>query len=220
MLEAAIFDLDGIIIDSEHLWREAEIKVFNTVSVHLTPEMCRKTTGMDTQTTIQYWYDRFPWEGKSLFQVYKELIEEVHPILEEKAELKDGFLDILQFFKESGVTVAVTSCTQLKIITNILKKFHLFDFFKIIHSSENDEYGKPHPEVYIKTAKKLNLQENHCLAFEDSFYGAIAAKAAKMKVVAVPDPIDFEGNRFDFVDLKLPSLKDFRPKHFNLLSSL
>lgn len=219
MLEAAIFDLDGVIIDSEPLWREAEIKVFKSVGIELNSELCRQTTGLDIQSTIQHWYNHFPWENKSLFQVYKELMEEIQPCYEEYAELTDGFLDVLQFFKDAGITVALASSTPLKMITTVLKRFHLFEFFKIIHSSENDEFGKPHPAVYIKTAKKLNILSTRCLAFEDSFNGAIAAKAANMKVVVVPDNHNINNTRFDFADLKLETLKDFKPRHFEQLNA-
>ena len=218
MLEAAIFDLDGVIIESEPLWKEAEIKVFKSVGIDLNPELCRQTTGLDMQSTIQYWYNHSPWENKSRFQVYKELMEEMRPCYEENAELTEGFLDVLQFFKDANITVAVASSTPLKMITAVLKRFHLFEFFKIIHSSENEEFGKPHPAVYIETAKKLNIPPARCLAFEDSFNGAIAAKAANMKVVVVPETHRTDSTRFDFADLKLESLKDFKPRHFEDLN--
>jgi len=218
MIEAVIFDLDGIIIDSEPLWTQAECRVFQTVGIDLTPEMSAQTTGFDAQATIQYWYDRFPWKNKSRFQVYKEIMEEIQPCYESDAMLKEGFLDVLQYFNDGGLTLAIASSTPLKLITMAIKRFHLFDFFKIIHSSENDEAGKPHPAVYLTTARKLNLHPYRCLAFEDSFHGAIAAKAASMKVVAVSENPDADGDRFGFADLRLASLKDFKTRHFELLN--
>ena len=149
-----------------------------------------------------------------MFQVYKELMEEIQPCYDEQAELKDGFLDVLQFFKDSGTTLAVASSTPIKLIMLALKRFHLFDFFKIIHSSENEEYGKPHPAVYINTAKKLNIPPVQCLAFEDSLNGAIAAKAACMKVVVVPENFEPDNRRLHFADLVIPSLRDFKSRHF------
>lgn len=219
MLEAVIFDLDGIIVDTEPFWKEAEMKVFKSVGIELNPELCSQTTGLDIQSTIQYWYERYPWKNKSKFQLYKEILEEVQSCYEEKAELADGFLDVLQFFKETGITVAVASSTPLKMITVVLKRFHLFEFFKIIHSSENDAYGKPHPAVFMQTAKKLNIPSSRCLVFEDSLNGAIAAKSACMKVAVVPDSHNIKNTRFDFADLKLESLKDFKPRHFEQLNT-
>jgi mannitol-1-/sugar-/sorbitol-6-/2-deoxyglucose-6-phosphatase len=220
MIKAVIFDFDGIIIDSEPLWVEAEMGVFTTVGINLTPEMCRMTTGLNTQDTLQHWYNIYHWTGKSLFQVYKEIMEAMQQLILEKADLKEGYLDVLQLFVDKKLPVAVASSSPLKLITTALKKFHLFEFFRIISSAENEEHGKPHPALYLGAARKLGIDPVNCLAFEDSFNGAISAKAARMKLVTIPDSHDFASTRFDFADLKLPSLKDFKEKHFDSLNSL
>jgi sugar-phosphatase len=220
MIEAVIFDFDGVIIESEPLWVEVETRVFRGVGIILNPGMCRQTTGLNTQDTIQHWYDLYPWEGKSKFQLYKEIMEEMQQVIQERVLLKDGFLDLLQFFIDKKLPVSVASASPLRLITTALKKYHLFDYFKIISSGENEELGKPHPAIYLTAARKLNILPVHCLAFEDSFNGVIAAKSARMKVVAVPDHQDFKSTRFDFCDLKLESLKDFKAKHFDYLNSL
>ncbi len=220
MIKAIIFDFDGIIINSEPLWVEAEKNIFKSVGVDLTPEMCRQTTGLGTQDTIQYWYNTYRWTGKSSFQLYKEIMESMQSLILERADLQEGYLDVLQFFVDRKLPVAVASSSPLKLITTALKKFHLFEFFKIISSAENEEFGKPHPALYLGAARKLGIEPVSCLAFEDSFNGAISAKAARMKLIAVPDSHDSQTTRFDFADLKLNSLKDFKEKHFEHLNSL
>jgi sugar-phosphatase len=220
MIKAIIFDFDGIIIDYEPLWVEAEIDVFKSVNVELTAEMCRQTTGLNTHETIKHWFNVYHWSGKSVFQVYKEIMEAMQTLIFERADLKDGFLDVLQLFVDKKLPVSVASSSPLKLITTALKKFHLFDFFKIISSAENEELGKPHPALYLGAAKKLGVEPVNCLAFEDSFNGAIAAKAARMKLVTVPDSHDFSSTRFDFADLKIASLVDFKEKNFEELNSL
>jgi sugar-phosphatase len=220
MIKAVIFDFDGIIIDSEPLWIEAEIGVFKSTGVDLTPEMCRRTTGLNTHDTIQYWYNVYHWTGKSVFQVYNEIMEAMQKLILERADLKEGYLDVLQFFVEKNLPVAVASSSPLKLITTALKKFHLFEFFKIISSAENEELGKPHPALYLGAARKLGIDPVNCLAFEDSFNGAIAAKAARMKLVTVPDAHDYNTTRFDFADLKIASLRDFKEKNFEQINAL
>ena len=220
MIKAVIFDFDGIIIESEPLWVEAEIGVFKSIGIDITPEMCRQTTGLNTQDTLEYWHNIFHWTNKSIFQLYKEIMEAMQLLILERADLKEGYLDVLQLFVEKKLPLAVASSSPLKLITTALKKFHLFEFFKIISSSENEEHGKPHPALYLNAAKKLGVDPVNCLAFEDSFNGAISAKAARMKLVTIPDSHDFSSTRFDFADLKLPSLKDFREKQFEYLNSL
>lgn len=220
MIKATIFDFDGVIIDSEPLWVEAEMNVFRSVGVELSPALCRQTTGLSTPDTVQYWYNVYRWTGKSTFQLYKEILESMQGLILERANLKDGFLDVLQLFVDKKLPIAVSSSSPLKLITTALKKFHLFEYFKIISSAENEEMGKPHPALYIGAARKLGIDPVYCLAFEDSFNGAIAAKAARMKLVTVPDSFDFASTRFDFSDLKIASLSDFTEKNFEHLNSL
>jgi mannitol-1-/sugar-/sorbitol-6-/2-deoxyglucose-6-phosphatase len=220
MIKAVIFDFDGIIVDSEPAWAEAEMKVFSSVGIDLTPEMCKQTTGLDTQETVRYWQRFQPWSDKSVFQVFKEIIEEMQGLLLNKVDLKEGFLDVLQLLVDKKLPLSVASSSPLKLITSGLKKFHLFDYFKIINSAENEETGKPHPALFIGTARKLGIDPTCCLVFEDSFNGAIAAKAARMKLVAVPEKQKGKSSHLDFADVKLSSLKDFSEKHFEQLNSL
>jgi sugar-phosphatase len=190
------------------------------VGINLTPDLCRQTTGLNTPATIQHWYNTYPWNNKSKFQLYKEIMEAMQLLFIEKLDLKEGFLDVLQYFVDKKMPVGVASSSPIKLITTALKKFHLFEFFKIISSGENEELGKPHPAIYLEATRKLGIEPVHCLAFEDSFYGAISAKAARIKVVAVPDTHDFASTRFDFSDLKIASLRDFKDAHFEYLNSL
>jgi mannitol-1-/sugar-/sorbitol-6-/2-deoxyglucose-6-phosphatase len=220
MIKAVIFDFDGIIVESEPLWVEVERRIFESVGVFLTPELCRQTTGLSTQDSIEHWYGVYKWTGKSKFQLYKEIMEGMQQAMLEKADLKEGFLDVLQFFVDKNLPLAVASASPLKLITTALKKFHLFSYFKIINSGENEEMGKPHPALYIGAARKLGIDPVHCLAFEDSFNGAISAKAARMKLVAVPEKHHFETSLFGFADLKIASLKDFKARHFEQLNQL
>jgi sugar-phosphatase len=220
MIQAVIFDLDGVIIESEPLWKETEKKVFATVGLQLTTEMCRQTVGLDTNDTIAYWYARKPWNGKTVLQLYKEIINEMVFALKKKVELKEGFLQVLTFFTQQSIPVAVASSSPPIIINTALDKFRLRKKFQVICSSEKEKYGKPHPAVYLLAAKRLNIKPQHCLVFEDSFNGLIAAKAAQMKVVTIPDTADFSDKRFDISDIKLSSLMEFDTTKFDLLNKL
>jgi HAD superfamily hydrolase (TIGR01509 family) len=218
MISAVIFDLDGIIIESEPLWKEVEKKVFAGIGLNLTTEMCRRTVGLDTNDTIKFWYTERPWNGKSIEQLYGEIIQEMRDTMQEKVELKEGFLITLQMIKRKSIPVAVATSSPRVLIETALNKFNILGEFDVLNSSEKEEYGKPHPGVYLTTAQKLQTDPRNCLAFEDSFNGAIAAKAARMKVVTVPDPADFNDRRFDFSDLKLSSLLEFTEEKFDLLN--
>ena len=218
MIEAVIFDLDGVIIESEPLWKETEKKVFAGVGLTLTTDMCRRTIGLDTYDTIKFWYSEMPWDGKDFTRLYQEIIETMRLTMKEKVQLKEGFLETLRMFKHKSLPVAVATSSPPVLIETALNKFGILDEFDILNSSVKEEYGKPHPGVYLTTARRLGKDPRSCLAFEDSFNGAIAAKAARMKVVTVPDPADFNDRRFDFSDLKLTSLLDFTEEEFNRLN--
>lgn len=220
MIKAVIFDFDGIIIDSEPLWIEAEIKIFKSVGLHLDPILCRQTTGLNTKDTIQYWHDIHKWKNKTRFELYREIMDEMHDLIIERVDLKDGFLDTLRMFTEKSLPVAVASASPLRLIAVALEKFNLTDDFKVISCGDNEDIGKPHPALYLGASRRLGIEPGHCLAFEDSFNGAISAKAARMKLVAVPDKHDFAGTRFDFADLKIASLVDFKPENFEQLNAL
>jgi sugar-phosphatase len=220
MIKAVIFDFDGIIIDSEPFWMEAEIGVFKSVGVHLNHELCRQTTGLNTQDSIRYWYDIYKWTNKTLDQLHMEIMDAMHDLIMGRVELKEGFMDVLQMVTGKDLPVAVASASPLRLIAAALEKFNMTDYFKIINSGDNEEVGKPHPALYLGAARRLSIEPVHCLAFEDSFNGAISAKAARMKLVAVPDSKDFEGTRFDFADLKIASLTEFRKENFEQLNSL
>jgi len=217
MIKAVIFDLDGIIIESEPLWKEVEKKVFAGIGLNLTTDMCRRTVGLDTYDTIKFWYSEKPWAGKDFDRIYHDIIEAMRVTMKEKVELKEGFLETLQMIKRKSLPVAVATSSPQVLINTALKKFGIFGEFDILNSSEKEKYGKPHPGVYLTTALKLETDPRNCLAFEDSFNGAIAAKAARMKVVAVPDSGDIKDKRFDFSDLKLSSLLEFTEEKFSQL---
>ena len=102
----------------------------------------------------------------------------------------------------------------------MLRTFKLENEFPVIHSSEVEKSGKPHPAVYISTAKLLNVSPHKCLAFEDSFYGALSAKSAGMKVVAILEKEDYDNSKFDFVDLKLSSFEEFNEETLNYINNL
>jgi len=218
MIEGVILDLDGVIIDSEPFWKIAEKKVFRTVGIDLTTEMCNQTTGLDKMSTVRYWYSFKPWKNKSPEQVASEVIDEVMLLIHQKGEAKEGVIKIIDFFNELSIPLAVASSSEMKMINAVLEKIKLKDKFAAIHSSEYEEFGKPHPAVYISAARILKINPENCLAFEDSFYGALAAKSARMKVVAVLERKDYLSSRFDFTDLKVETLDSFGSREFEILN--
>ena len=106
--------------------------------------------------------------------------------------------------------LAVASSSSGEMIAAVMERLGIGGYFRILQSAEHEPYGKPHPGVYIEAARRLGVAPEHCLAFEDSPNGVIAAKAAKMACIAVPDPAIRADRRLCIADAILPSLADFR----------
>ena len=209
MLEAIIFDMDGLLIDSEPIWREAEKEIFAEVGITLTDEMCFTTVGLRIDEVVNHWHAKFPWENPSQEMVKEKVIDQVIELILQKGEILPGVIQTIEYFHSKNYPLAIASASSMRIIDAVTEKLKIKKYFTIIHSAEFEEYGKPHPAVFISTAKKLNVLPQNCLVFEDSLNGVIAAKAARMKVIAVPEPIHFENLKFAVADEKLKSLIDF-----------
>jgi HAD superfamily hydrolase (TIGR01509 family) len=217
MIKAVIFDMDGLLIDSEPLWQEAEIAEFTKVGVPLTREMCHQTIGFRVNEVVDYWHARYPWKLEGKEDIEKKIIKNVIGLIQAKGQPKDGVHHILQFVKNQNVKVALASSSFYEIIDAVLEKFHIKDNFEIIYSAEDEKYGKPHPAIYITTAEKLMVMPQECLAIEDSFNGVLSAKAAKMKCIAVPDSSMKYNEKLIIADLELRSLTDLNEEKWEIL---
>ncbi len=209
MIEAVIFDMDGVLLDSEPFWQEAEMEIFATVGIRLTRTHCIETIGLPVKDVVAYRYKQSPWKGKSLDQVSKEILNTVERLVHERAVPFDGVMDVLEFFNSRRIPMAIASSSAIRLINIVLKKFGLEHTFQVVHSAELEEYGKPHPAVFLTTAKQLHIHPLQCLVFEDSFNGLIAAKAAGMKTIIIPMAAQWNEMCFDIADLKLRSLTEF-----------
>jgi beta-phosphoglucomutase-like phosphatase (HAD superfamily) len=206
MIQAVIYDMDGVIIDSEPLWRDAEIASFATVGISLTDEMCRQTTGLRVDEVVEYWFHRFPTDSSKAEKVEALIWENVIRLVKDKGKAKKGVIESLEFFKSKDLKIALASTSAMVLINTVLDKLNLRKYFAELHSAEFEEFGKPHPNVYITTAKKLEVPAHTCIAIEDSINGILAAKAAKMKCIAIPEVMD--DKRLGIADVVVPSLAD------------
>jgi len=207
MIKAVIYDMDGLIIDSEPLWQEAEISVFKSININLTKEDCMKVMGMRTDEVVDYWFRRFPWEAPSKTEITSAIVRELIRLIKEKGKLMEGVKESLDFVRSMDVKIALASSSSYEIINAVLEKFGLMKEFEVIYSAQEEEYGKPHPAVYISAAKRLDVAPVECLAIEDSLNGILAAKAAKMKCIAIPYEGVRHDRRFAIADVKLDSLR-------------
>ena len=212
MIQAVLFDMDGLLIDSEPLWRFALVQVLNTLGVPLTIESCKQTMGLRVDEVVEYWFLKYPWTGVSKEKVVSDIVEEVIRRIKTEGKIMDGVHETIALIDSQHIPMAIASSSPMNIIDAVLERIQIKDVIKVIHSAEHEPYGKPHPGVYITTAEKLGVSPLHCVAFEDSPNGILSAKAAKMKCIAVPDPLMADDKRFGIADLVISSLANFTLK--------
>jgi sugar-phosphatase len=218
VIKAVIFDMDGLLIDSEPFWRESESAVFSELGLNLTESDFESVMGLRIDEVVKHWYHQKPWPLKSLKEVEQLVLSGVESLICEKGNLMEGVIEILEYLQTKNLKLAIASSSPLKIIDLVVTKFEIKKYFKIIHSAQFEEYGKPHPCIYLNTAKQLSVSPNECLVFEDSFNGLISAKAARMKTTVIPAFNTWHQTKFDIADFKLHSLLEFNDGYFNYLN--
>ncbi|CAM3052577.1 hexitol phosphatase HxpB [Vibrio rarus] len=212
MLKAIIFDMDGLMIDSEPYWRQAQLDIFPNYGIQLTLEDCIATTGVRIDNIVDMYYQQSPWQGVSQQQVADEICDRVIQLVSEHKPALPGLIPLLEQLTQLDIKLAVASSSPMKLINAALSALELTDTFDAVLSAESLPYGKPHPAVYINTAKALNLKPNECLAVEDSLPGLLAAKSATMKAIVVPEATHYLRDEWAIADKKCHSLADITPQ--------
>jgi len=218
-LQAVILDMDGLLIDSEPLWQQAEIEVFDTVGLTLTNEMCLRTKGLRIDEVMTYWYQRQPWTGATQVEVADRIVARVIELIKAGGEPKLGVPHLVQFLESTGLPVALASSSAYGIIEAVVERLGLAATLQFSYSATDEPYGKPHPGVYITTATKLGVPPTACVALEDSLNGVLAAKAARMCCLAVPEDYPEQDAGFAIADRTLASLLEVTPELWQSLQT-
>jgi mannitol-1-/sugar-/sorbitol-6-/2-deoxyglucose-6-phosphatase len=216
-LKAVIFDMDGLLVDSEPLWAEAAGEVFKLYGVSLTHEQYVATTGLRTREFVQWWFRHFNIGDEELSRAEKRIIEIILHKVKNKARIMPGVDHIFDFFHRRQFKIGLASSSPIELIEIVVEMTGISGFLDAVASAQELPYGKPHPMVYLDCSGALDVDPVECICFEDSFNGMIAAKAAKMKCVVVPHHAQLKDERWGAADLKLSSLQNFGELHFNML---
>lgn len=204
---AAIFDMDGLLIDSEPLWDQAELEVISSLGVDITRRHeLPDTLGLRIDMVVDLWYAMQPWSGPSKQEVTDRIIQRAISLVDEKRPLLPGVHEALALCKAQGLKVGLASASPLYMLEKVLSLFELSDSFDALASAQTLPYSKPHPQVYLDCAAKLGVDPLTCVALEDSVNGMIAAKAARMRAIVVPAEENRQDPRYALANVRLESL--------------
>jgi sugar-phosphatase len=207
-----IFDMDGVLIDSEPYWNDALKVGFRAAGLEMTDEMCEATMGARLNEVVDYRFKKHQIKGISAEEVESLILEEIIHLVKTKASILPGVLSAIEKIKMSGIPMAIASSSPMRLINVVMEKLKIEQHLSGIFSAQDDVRGKPHPSVYLRTAETLNADPESCWVIEDSVNGMVSAKAAKMNVIAVPDPKMYNDKRWGLADVLLHSLEEFEIK--------
>ena len=199
-----IFDLDGVIIDSEPLHKRAWKSVFEEEGILLKDEELAKSIGTTDRSLIK----RIIRENNldpDFGKWYEKKRERYNSLLKNNLRVFPGAVSLIKKLHE-GYSLAVASSAWLKNIKFVLNKLELNGYFKVIVGRDDVKNHKPNPDVYLLAREKLGLPNYKCIVIEDSLAGIGAAKKAGMKCVAVSN--SFPPERLKEADLVVNTLED------------
>ena len=212
MIKAIIFDMDGVLIDSEPFWRQSEVEVFSSIGVSISEADTLATMGLRIDEVVEFWFKRKPWEGPSLAQVSNDIVEEVIRRILDEGKAKPGIASALKLFQDMNLRICLASSSSSEIIDAVISKLQLSSYLEFCQSAEHEVFGKPHPAVYLSAIRRLGLKAEECLAIEDSPAGVESAKRAGAYCICIPEA-DLDRERVKRADHILPSLAAITADH-------
>jgi len=183
MIKALIFDMDGVLIDSEPIYKKLNAKLFNQLGFSLTDEEYSQFVGTTDEKMLSELRERFSL-NKTVTEM-NAMRETIHMDFFKSAELTpmDDLHELLEWAKMSGLKLAVASSTDEKFVLLILEKIGVIDCFHTIVCGNHIRHSKPAPDIFLKAARNLELPPNQCIVIEDSANGVKAGKSAGMYVI-------------------------------------
>jgi len=187
VIEAVVFDLDGVLVDTEELWDEARRQVADERGGRWREDAQRAMMGMSSKEWSRYMHEEIG-VPESPEQINDEVVERLEGLYRERLPLIPGALEAVRR-QAARRPLAIASSSNRPIIDLFLELTGTAELFRATVSSEEVERGKPAPDVYVEAARRLGVDPTRCAAVEDSDNGIRSAAAAGMKVIAIPNAV-------------------------------
>jgi sugar-phosphatase len=223
VIRACVFDMDGVLIDTEPAWRTAEAAVFAALGIELTEAELVSSTGIPISDLVATWRRAHPPHARgsqlSDGEVAGQITDQVAAHVLAEGRPMPGVTEAVGLFERLRLRLAIASSSPRRLIDAVCERLGL-NRIQIRCSALEEASGKPAPDVYLAAARRLRADPASCLAVEDSPHGIAAAKAAGMRCLAIPDPLLAADPRYTNADLVLPSLARLDERALRLLGVL
>jgi sugar-phosphatase len=200
--------MDGLLIDSEPFWRTAEISVFSSLGIDFNEDMCRETVGMRIDEVVVYWNEKLLL-NMPISKTANNIVDELIALVQKDGKALPSVNSTLETLTLNKRKIALASSSSMRIIEAVVDKLSIRSYFQVLHSAEYEEFGKPHPAVFLSTAKLLKSKPSDCIVYEDSRNGMKAGLAAGMKTIIIPEFPEPHMEWHDEADAKWHSLEEF-----------
>lgn len=211
MVSAAIFDMDGLLIDSERAGLEGIRACGRMQGLELPPEMILRTIGATSAVGGEIYRQAFPTIDTA--RLYADFRAYMHGLAERgQLPLKKGARELLAHLRQRGTPCAVASSSPRVTVELYLKSTGIRPFFAALSTGEVGVPSKPAPDIFLRAAQALGVAPAECLVLEDSYNGIRAGRAAGMQVCMVPDLIPYASHMAPYCDAVLPDLTAAIPR--------
>ncbi len=185
MLKAVLFDMDGVIVDTEPLHHKAYQMMFNDFEIKVSESMYHGFTGQSTRSICEFLCEHYILKANPI-DLEKTKRAHFTKLFFEDPDLHliNGVEDLIKNYHANGLTLVVASSASMFTINNVMKRFKLDPYFKDKLSGADLKASKPHPEIFINAAKAAGVSPTECFVIEDSTNGIIAAKEANIFCIA------------------------------------
>ncbi len=185
MKQAAIFDMDGLLFDTERLFQESWVETAQALGFDGNKNLARALCGASGADAYAIIHTYYPQVDAKAF--HKAGIASVEHKLESGIPIMPGANEILSFFQTQGIKMAVASGNIRNMVEHNLHRAGMYDYFNVVVCGEDVARSKPKPDIFLKAAQCLNYAPTDCYVFEDSINGVLAGIAAGCKTIMVPD---------------------------------